>query len=643
MNIVQKRTACNRDCPDACGIVASIDDGKIVRLQGDPDHPITQGYLCHRTSRFLERQYSPDRLTQPLLRQGNEFVPVSWQDALDRIAGKMLQIKQESGPTSLLYYRSGGSLGMMKHVTDYFFEQYGPVTVKSGDVCTGAGDAAQMEDFGDEDSHDAFDLLHSKTIVLWGKNAFVSHVHLIPILKEARRRGARVVLIDPVHHQTTQVSDFYFQPRPGGDIAFALGAARVLLVNHWHDTGAGSYCDHFDEFRALVMSRDVSTWAELAGITEAELEQFASLYAEGPSSIMVGWGMQRRARGAATVRAVDALAAISGNLGIAGGGISFFFKRRGAFDLSFSAGLENAVRAIPEPLLGRGILETDDPPIRMAWIANGNPVAMLPESETVAEALRSREMTVVVDSFMTDTTDCADIVLPTTTLLEEDDLLGAYGHHWLIESRPVVEPPTGVHSDYEIAQQLAERVGLNGEFKQSAEDWKRRILRNVADQGASLEDLRRGPVRSPVAKQVLYEDRKFPTPSGRVNLIRDVDPTAPTTTSERPLLLMAISTADAQGSQWVEDAQDGPAIATLHPDAANGLTDGSIAVVESEVGSLKVRLRFDDQQRRDILLMPKGGWLREGRCANALIRGELSDAGGCAAYYDTPVRILPAS
>lgn len=633
------RTACNRDCPDACGIIATIQDGRIVRLQGDPDHPVTQGFLCHRTSRFLRRQYDPQRLTTPLQRRGSDFEPISWDHALDLVAEQMLRIRDQSGGAAILHYRCGGSMGIMKHVTDYFFENIGPVTVKSGDICSGAGDAAQMEDFGAEDSHDLFDLQHSKTILLWGKNPYVSHVHLIPVLKQARRQGARLVLIDPVYHRTADLCDQYLQPRPGGDTALALGVAHVLLARGWHDPEAASYCDHFERFRDLALSRSLAQWSRLADVGEAKIEELAKNYANGPSAILCGWGMQRRAQGCATIRTIDALGAISGNLGIPGGGVSFCFNRRGAFDLSFSGGADTAPRSIPEPLLGPGILAAADPPIRMVWVTAANPVAMLPDSRTVARALESRELTVVVDSFLTDTARCAHLVLPTTTMLEEDDLLGAYGHHWLIESRPVVSPPRGVKSDYEIAQQLARRLGSSHEFTRDVDSWKRQLLRRVAPRGASLDQLRRGPVRNPLSKTVMFEDRKFATSTGRVNLIHNGPAAPPEPTADRPLLLMALSTQRSQGSQWVHGALDGPLTATVHPDSAPLFREGDQAVVLSELGEMNVRLVFDSRQRRDVLLIPKGGWLSDGRCGNALVPAGVSDAGGCAVYYDTPVRI----
>jgi anaerobic selenocysteine-containing dehydrogenase len=352
--------------------------------------------------------------------------------------------------------------------------------------------------------------------------------------------------------------------------------------------------------------------------------------------------MQRRGNGSAAVRVLDALGAISGNLGVAGGGVSFYFQRRGAFDLSFLSGA--AARRLPEALLGQAILDASDPPVRAVWVTAGNPVAMLPDSHKVAEALRSRELTVVVDAFLTDTARCAHFVLPTTTLLEEDDLVGSYGHAWLAEVRPVVPQPEGVRSDYEIAGELAVRLGLPNaqEFRQPVEAWKRRLLTRVADQGAGLDQLREGPVRHPLAPRILFADRQFPTPSGKVELVTDVDSTPLQVTPDRPLLLMALSTERSQASQPAGVREPaGPPVAVVHPDAALGFDDGGLAQVVSELGAMTVRLRFDARQRRDVLAMAKGGSLIAGRCPNALIHARETDCGGGAVYYDTPVALRP--
>tara|TARA_R110002072_G_scaffold233795_1_gene391352 strand:+ start:20296 stop:22272 length:1977 start_codon:yes stop_codon:yes gene_type:complete len=637
------RTACNRDCGDACSIVATVEKNRVTKIAGDPDHPITKGFLCHRTSRFLERQYSPERLTTPLVRDGDSFRPASWESVLSRIAESMLRFREESGPASIMHYRCGGSMGMMKLVTDYFFERFGPVTIKTGDVCTGAGDAAQQLDFGTVDSHDIFDLLNSKVIILWGKNPYASQVHLLPVLREAKKNGTRLILIDPVHHQTAQLCDEYVQPRPGGDAALAMGISCWLIENGKVDPSADSYCDNVDEFRSLACSQPLEQWAARADVSPDEIVSLARHYSNGPSAIIAGWGMQRRANGAATVRAIDALAAVSGNLGIAGGGVSYCFARKGAFDYSFLQGEVVAPRTIPEPLFGPGILAANDPPVRMVWVTAANPVVMLPESETVKRALKTRDLTVVVDSFLTDTAQCADIVLPTTTMLEDDDLLGAYGHHWLAEMRPVVTPPDQVKTDYEIVQAIAPLVGLSNEFSDDVETWKRRMLSPSEKRGASLDDIRRGPVRSPNGPSVMFADRKFPTATGRANLATTLDTTPTSGTPERPLLLTSLATAAVQGSQWLDGTQDDHLPATVHPDSASGFNANDVVILESEHGQLTVRLKFDVSQRRDIVLLPKGGWLNKGRCANALIKAQTTDAGDCAVYHDTPVRICPSS
>ena len=620
------RTVCNRDCPDACGLIATVEDGRLVRLGGDPAHPVTRGFLCSRTG----------------------FRAVSGEDALGFAAERLLAIRAESGPASILHYRSGGSLGLVKSVVDLFFELLGPVTVKRGDICSGAGDAAQEADFGDEEAHDLFDLAHSKGILLWGKNPFVSSVHLLPLLKEAKARGARLVLIDPIRHRTASLADTFLAPRPGGDLALALGVAALLLETGRVVPGAAHFCEGFDAFRSLALSKPPADWAGEAGVSPDALELLASTLCDRPCNIQVGWGMARRTNGSAIVRALDALGALTGNLGIPGGGVSFYFKRRGAFDTSF---LTNAPpRTFSEPLLGKEILEAQGPPVRAVWVTAGNPVAMLPDSATVARALESRELVVVVDSFLTDTARRAHLVLPTTTLVEDDDLMGAYGHHWLGASVPVVAPPPGVKSDLEIVQLLAAEIdrrtgagaadGIGPKVAGSATDWKRRLLRRIEPMGVTVERLEKESMRNPLVGDVLFEGATFPTPSGKMRLLAVVPP--PTEDEPGfPLWLFSSSTEKAQCSQWAGPA---PTVleATCHPDAAPGLGDGAQILLESEIGSLRARLKLDPLQRRDVVIVPKGGHFDDGTCANALVKARLTDAGEGAAYLDCRVRIRPA-
>jgi anaerobic selenocysteine-containing dehydrogenase len=639
-----RKTTCNRDCPDACAIVATVEDGRITRLDGDRDHPVTRGFLCYRTSHFLPLQYGPERLKTPLLRKNGQLQAATWDEALDFVAERLLEIRRTSGPAAIFHYRSGGSLGMLKMLADHFFERFGPVTTKRGDICSGAGDAAQTLDFGLEDSHDLQDLLNARNILVWGKNVHVSSPHTLPVLREARARGAELVLIDPVHHKTASLCQRYVQPRPGGDFALCMAVARLLFERGWTDPRAAEYCDHLDELRALATSASVDAWCARADVEPAVAEDLARRLGPGkPTAILVGWGMGRKTVGGAIVRALDALGAISGNLGIPGGGVSFYYKRRAAFDTSFITGA--APRTICEPLFGEEVLGARDPELRALWITAGNPVAMLPDSRRVAEAIRSRELSVVVDPFLTDTAKEATVVLPTTTLLEDDDIVGAYGHHWVGEVRPVVPPPEGVKTDLQILQALAARVGLAEAMAGSAREWKERLIApTLGRHGLSLGSL---PLRNPDAPRVLFADRKFPTVSGRVNLLTGEGvPAAAIAPIPAPpgfpLLLMALSSDRSQSSQWSRKPE-GPAVVTVHPEAAGPIPDGGLARLESPHGALTVQVRHDPAQRRDVALAAKGGHLSDGRCMNAVIRARITDLGEGGALYDERVRLVALS
>ncbi|HEU4418713.1 MAG TPA: molybdopterin-dependent oxidoreductase [Planctomycetota bacterium] len=640
------RTTCNRDCPDACGVLATVEGGVVTSLRGDPDHPVTRGFLCFRTSRFPELQSSTHRVTQPLVRRGASLEPASWEEALDLIAGKLLQVRAESGPAAIFHYRSGGSLGILKHLTDLFFDQFGPCTGKVGDICSGAGETAQIQDLGTSDSNDHFDLLHSRHIVLWGKNPAVSNVHLVPTLQDARSRGAKILLIDPVHQRAAHLADVVLTPAPGRDLEVAMGVARILFDTGRIDPKAATWCDNLGAFRAAAERRTAAAWAQLAELSEGELRSLADRFAHGPTAILVGWGLQRRLRGGATVRALDALAAVSGNLFRSGGGVSFYFKRRKAFR-PFGPEVQHP-RVIREPLLGQDLLAAKDPPVRVLWVTAGNPVAMLPDSTQVARAVESTEFVVVADCLLTDTARRAHVVLPVPTLLEDSDLLGAYGHHWIGESRPVVAMPPGVRHEVHVFQELARRVGLQSYPQESIDDQKRKALSGVAGKGLNLEAMRaHGAMRSPVSQPLLFESGQVMTPNGKVQLLDDVpdapelEPPPALPGASAPLWLFSNSTEKSQASQWAGKGLGERTWIEVHPDAVPALRTGTRVRVYSTVGSLEAELRFDPTQRKDIAIMPKGGHFDRGQSANTLIAARATDLGLGAAYLDCLVRIVP--
>ncbi len=278
--------------------------------------------------------------------------------------------------------------------------------------------------------------------------------------------------------------------------------------------------------------------------------------------------------------------------------------------------------AIPEPLLGSGIEQATDPPIKMLFISAANPVTNIPDSATIARALNQR-FTVVVDMFMTDTAACADVILPTVTMLEDDDLIGAYGNHYLNSIQPVVPAPGEALTDYEILRGLAERLDMSAEFRRDVAAWKQEILGPLVAQGVTLERLQQEAVRSPFAAPVVFAGRKFPTPTGRANLLTEYHHPERTTDAKFPLRLMALSTDQAQASQWQAEDQEGPALLTVHPSVANGFAEGEVVCVESALGAIDVQLRFDAEQRTDLARMDKGGWLSAGRFATLFDPGRV--------------------
>lgn len=642
-----RRTTCSRDCPDACGILAEVRDGVVTSLKGDPDHPVTRGFLCFRTSRFLDLQNGAERLTTPLLRRNGQLQPASWDEALGAIAARLLAVRAESGPAAIFHYRSGGSLGILKQLADQFFDEFGPCTGKVGDICSGAGEAAQIEDLGTSDSNDLFDLLNSKHIVLWGKNPMISNVHLVPVLKQAAARGASLVSIDPIRHKSASLCETVLQPAPGRDFELAMGIARELFDKGRVDRRAASFCDHLDDFRALAESRTVAEWAASAEVDPGQVRALAARFASGPLAILVGWGMQRRQRGGAIVRALDALSAISGNLFRSGGGVSFYFKRRKAF-MPFAPPVRHP-RVIREPLLGRDLLAAADPQVRFLWVTAGNPVAMLPDAAQVAQAIERTEFVVVADCFLTDTARRAHVVLPVPTLLEDSDLLGAYGHHWLGESRPVVAPPAGVLHEFEIFKDLARRTGLATYPQESIDAMKRRALQLVKGQGCDLTVLRKvGAVHNPLADPLLFRSGRVFTPNGRVQLLHampdEAEIAVPKTRpgASEPLWLFSNSTEKSQASVWAGGGLGERTWIAVHPDVLPGTAAGSLVRVVSPTGELEAELRHDATQRKDTAVMPKGGHFDRGHSANALVAARATDIGLGASYLDCLVRILPA-
>ena len=421
------RTGCTYDCPDACGLL--VEDGV---LRGDPEHPVTRGFTCLRIRGHLARLADPARLRSPLLRDeggATGFREIGWEEALSLAAAKLGSALGQDA-SSVVFVQGGGSLGISKELVAHFFHSLGKVTTLRGGTCGEAGEAAQRLDFGDCADHDYSDLSHSRAVVLWGKNPIETGPHLVPFVREARGRGAPVVLVEVRPSPSEKLADKIIRVSPGGDGFLALSVLRLLERGHRFEPAAMQRVGwpSARAFFGLLWKRDAASWASLAGASMEDVEFLAQLYSEErPVATWIGWGLQRRSGGGASVRAIDALGLLTGNVGIEGGGVNFTSWRRRGLAQNLLA--QASGRTIATPSFARELGGLTDPPARFVYVCAANPVASWADSQATAHALRQAGFVVVADAFLTDTTRCADLVLPVKLMLEEDDVVGSYGHH----------------------------------------------------------------------------------------------------------------------------------------------------------------------------------------------------------------------
>jgi len=630
MSIVS--TACTYDCPDACALLVEVPaqgQGKQITIRGDPGHPVTRGFVCQRIRRHIQRLSDPSRLTSPQLRRKHGFEDLSWDDALDLCADKLAGALRGYGPEAVLAFTTGGSLGLRKELVGHFFRSLGPVTTLRGGVCDEAGTRAQVLDFGMKACHDYTDLENSRTVVLWGKNPVETSVHLVPFL-----RGRMVVLIDVLDTPSAAFAGRVIRPAPAADGLLALAVLRRLYDTKRLDRRAVDCCENFADFERLLLSEGMQAdvLAGRAGVLPEEVDYLADLYSGNrPVATWIGLGLQRRRFGGRHVRCIDALCALSGNLGVPGGGANFGPGRTRGLDTSILAPATG--RGIAAPTLGRELAALSGPPVRFAYIYGSNPVSQLADSRSVAAALRGLDFCVVADAFMTDTAACADLVLPVTLMFEEDvDAVGSFGHHHVARVRKVVEPPPGAREDVWIVRELSRRLGRDEDP----------LLSNPQ---AALEKLCRrwfkgkeSWIRNPTQVPVPFA-QGFKTPSGKMNLV--TEPPGPVPVQDGyPLVFLTPKTRRYQQSQIPPGEQAELPGCRVHPGApgVQGMLDGARARVVSPVGGMDVVIRHDSRLRPDVCVVVEGR-----RGVNALVAAQATDLGDCTAFYDQRVRIEPCA
>jgi anaerobic selenocysteine-containing dehydrogenase len=674
-------TACPRNCYSTCTLNVRVEDGRVRRIEPHPGNAATPGGACLKGLSYVERVVAPDRILTPLKRvAGGGFVRVSWDEAADTIAERLRHFRDVYGPRSVLYYSASGTKGLLNAVGPSFWRAYGGYTTTYGDLCWPAGLEATRLTLGANKHNAPWDLENARLVVLWGKNAAETNIHQMSFVERALENGAKLVVVDPRRTQTAERADLLIQPRPGTDGALALGVARLLIENGHVD---GSFVERhvagFPEFRAMALEVPPEERAATCGVPVGQLERLAeALGTIRPATIAAGYGLQRYTSSGQTLRAILALLALTGNLGKKGAGWQFANLQTDVFGdvpdpvAFYPPEKDDGVArvSISTARLGRDMLETRDPPLKMAWVERGNPLTQNPDTNTVTEAFRALELRVVVDQFLTDTAREADVVLPAKTFLEQSDVIGAYWHPYLQIKQKVIDPPGEVKPETEIYRLLAEKLGLPADFISSipgpsdaeVEAWLEKKLARFP--GLTLERLRQGPMAVPGHQEIAFSDFRFPTPSGKIELCsreaaehwrvdplpRFVEPEESTgrdTPESRkfPLYFMTPNTKNRIHSQFnnlpsIRRVSDKPR-AMIHPDDARdrGIADGERVRIWNDRGSLVVEARVDHGLRRGCVAVTNGWWSTDGGSVNVCSRGRETDMGHGAAFHDNLVEV----
>jgi len=658
------RVACPLDCPDACSLEVTVRAGRVERIEGAGDrNPLTDGYLCTKVRTFAEHVDSTERIDRPMRRIGSKgegrFEPLSWDDALDLVATRLLAIRDESGGEAILPHSYGGSNGLLtQNTTDrMLFERLGASRLLRT-ICAAAAGRAAEGLTGKMSGVALPDYEASRLIVIWGANPQATGIHLVPIVRRAQAAGATLVVVDPRRAGLAAQADLHLAVRPGTDLPVALAVLRALFERGAADLEfLDRHAVHADELRRRAEPWSIARAAAIAGLAPADLERFVELYATlSPAVVRCGWGLERNRNGGSAVAAVLALPAVAGKFGVRGGG--YTQSNSGAWTLDAGIPLAGERRAINMNRLGRALLELDDPPIRALFVYNSNPLSTSPRQDLVARGLAREDLfTVVHDAVWTDTARWADVVLPATTFLEHEEISRGYGAYVLQHSRPAIPPRGEARSNHDLFADLLRRTGCPETEIPSIETLRERVLDSTGDGARVRAEL---------------DDRGWAAPSSGVHPVQFVD-VFPNTPDRKIDLVPAALDAEVEGGlyRYREDPEDdarplalvspasgklisssfgqrisGPVPVELHPDdaAARGLSSGDRVRIHNAFGEVVTTLRVTRNVRPGVASLPKGLWARHtlnGATSNVLCPDDLTDLAGGACFNDARVEISP--
>jgi anaerobic selenocysteine-containing dehydrogenase len=654
-------TACPLDCPDSCSLSVTVGDGRLLTIDGSTLNTPTAGYICAKVRRFGERVYGDARLQHPAVRVGRKgdgrFSRISWDEALELVAGRMLEVKEQWGGEAILPFSYGGSNGLLTQDTlDAVLFRRLNTSRLARTVCAAPTGVAAQALYGKMPSVTYEDYPDARLIVLWGVNPSTSGIHLVPYVREAQKRGARLIVIDPRTTPLARQADLHLAPQPGTDVALALAVHRYLFENGRADSAfLAEHTRGADRLRERAAPWTFERAAQVSGVPEAAVRALAEDYAEAsPAVIRCGWGVERNRNGGNAAMAILALPAVAGKFGVRGGGYSM--SNSAAWNITRPwLGPEPATRVINMNRLGRVLSEMSDPPIKLLFVYNCNPAATLPDQQRVLDGLSRDDLfTVVFDQVMTDTAVYADLILPATTFLEAYDFARGYGPLSLQLVRPAIDAVGESRSNPEVFGELARRLDLlNAAEADNELDMLMQLFKTLPSTvGTQMEES--GRAAPPFGfRPIQFVDVMPRTADAKVDLFPDAleaeaplglytfQPAPPT--DRYPLTLISPASDKTISSTLGELPR--PAVAlTMHPaDAAERhLKDGDPVRIYNELGEVQCSLKVDATVRERTVSLPKGLWRKSTwnrLTGNVLVPDALTDLGGGACFNDARVDV----
>ncbi len=660
-----RRSACPLDCPDACTLDVEVEGDRVVAVRGSHVNPVTDGFICGKVARIDRHLYGPERVLTPLLRAGargeGRWTAISWDEALDRSASALRELAAEHGPRTVLPCTYGGSNGYLTQDSHdlRFFTRLGASRILRT-LCAMPSGRAQVGLYGKMPGVALTDYVHARLIVVWGCNPHATGIHLVPRIKEARARGARLVVVDPRRTSLARQADLHLAVRPGTDLPVALALLRWLFASGRADRDfLARRCTGVAELERRVQPWTLEAAASEAGLDPVVLEAFARLYADSdPAVIRCGWGVERNRNGGAATAAILALPAVGGKFTGRAGGYTMSNTGAWALDSERAAGVDGPpTRDVNLCQLGSALTELQDPRVHMLFVYNCNPLATVPDQEAVRRGLMRDDLfTVVHDAVMTDTATLADLVLPATTFLENDELTRGYGSLILNRARPAAPAPGEARSNAWLFDRLLERMGLDRPDDAVDADSMTRAILEDAEEGQRLaEELAECGAAIPAVglHPVQLETVQPRTAGGTIDLVPEsLDAECPgllydyapdPATEAYPLALISPASTRTISSTFGQ-LVTGPARLLVHPEDAREreLAEGAMVRIFNELGEVHCPVQVSTEVRPGVVLLPKGLWARRtanGATSNSLIPATLTDLGGGGCFNDARVQV----